>query len=248
MYVTQGLTDVGSCRSQNQDVFAAESVSGLGLVAVVCDGMGGAKAGDVASAATRDTIFDTLRDERLRDGKTSIGELLRIALDRANAYVCRQAGIEEAYVGMGTTAVIAVVRDGSACIANVGDSRAYWIGPDSIRQITRDHSIVQYLMDMGQITPSEAMLHPKRNVITRAIGADTEVEADLFDLPLEGGTLLLCTDGLSGTVPAEMIAAAVREDPKEAPRKLIRMALDMGSTDNVTALVVYDDRKEVTHG
>lgn len=247
MYLTAGQTDVGRFRSQNQDVFASEDIPGLGLVAIVCDGMGGAKAGDVASAQTRDVILDTLRDQSLRDGKTSIGELLRTALDRANGLVYGMAQQDEAMRGMGTTVVAAVVRDGSACIANIGDSRAYWIGGE-VRQVTRDHSIVQLLVEHGQLTPEEALVHPKRHIITRAIGAEPTVEAELFDLPLEGGALLLCSDGLSGVVPPDTIASAVRENPASAPGKLIRMALDMGSTDNVTALVVYEDGKEAANG
>lgn len=247
MYLTAGQTDVGRFRSQNQDVFASEDIPGLGLVAIVCDGMGGAKAGDVASAQTRDVILDTMRDQSLRDGRTSIGELLRTALDRANVLVYGMAQQDEAMRGMGTTVVAAVVRDGSACIANVGDSRAYWIGGE-VRQVTRDHSIVQLLVEHGQLTPEEALVHPKRHIITRAIGAEPTVEAELFDLPLEGGALLLCSDGLSGVVPPDTIASAVRENPASAPGKLIRMALDMGSTDNVTALVVYEDGKEAANG
>ena len=99
-----------------------------------------------------------------------------------------------------------------------------------------------------QLTPEEALVHPKRHIITRAIGAEPTVEAELFDLPLEGGALLLCSDGLSGVVPPDTIASAVRENPASAPGKLIRMALDMGSTDNVTALVVYEDGKEAANG
>ena len=247
MYLTAGQTDVGRFRSQNQDVFASEPIGGLGLVAVVCDGMGGAKAGDVASARTRDVILGTLRDQSLRDGKTSIGGLLRTALERANELVYTMAQQDEDMRGMGTTAVVAVIRDGSACIANVGDSRAYWIG-SGIRQITRDHSVVQLLVEHGQLTPEEALVHPKRHIITRAIGAEPTVEAELFDLPLEGGALLLCTDGLSGVVPPEAIASVVREDPVRAPGELIRMALEMGSTDNVTALVVYEENKEAANG
>lgn len=247
MYLTAGQTDVGRIRSQNQDVFASENISGLGLVALVCDGMGGAKAGDVASARTRDVILETLRDQSLRDGKTSIGNLLIMALERANTLVYETAQQDEDLRGMGTTAVVAVVRDGNACIANVGDSRAYWIG-EEVRQVTRDHSIVQLLVEHGQLTPEEALVHPKRHIITRAIGAESTVEPEMFDLQLAGGALLLCSDGLSGVVPPDAIASVVRNAPSSAPEKLIQMALDMGSTDNVTVLVVYDADKEAANG
>lgn len=245
MYRVAGKSDVGCVRPLNQDVFDSARIAGLGLVVLVCDGMGGANAGEVASDKTRTTVLESLRGA-VKTGRDP-GDLLREALCLANRRVYELAEQSPRMRGMGTTAVIAAVDNGKVTIANVGDSRAYRIGED-VRQLTVDHSVVQMLVDSGTITPEEALIHPRRNLITRAVGADPEVQTDIIQLELNGGMLLLCSDGLSGVVGAETIGAVVREDPAAAPEKLIAMAMEQGSTDNITVVVVYEENEVSIHG
>ena len=191
-------TDKGKVRADNQDAYFAGRISDSTVFAVVCDGMGGANAGSVASEnAVRhisEYIIKSYRNEMSAD---ELETLVRNAVISANIELYDMSVNDPSLSGMGTTAVIALVKEDGAVIANVGDSRIYLVN-EEIRQLTRDHSVVQSLVESGKITPEDAKVHPRKNVITRAVGAEENVTPDSAVIKLsDGDSLLLCTDGLS---------------------------------------------------
>lgn len=242
-----GLTDKGTVRPDDQDSFLLELCPAQNaLIAVVCDGMGGAKAGGLASRLC-DRAFANRVYERLvaAVGKTpDLPIILQDACAEANGVVYAYSRFGEEYQGMGTTLVAAVIRDGgNGYIINVGDSRAYLISPlrGQVRQITRDHSLVAELVRFGAITPEEAKTHPQRNLITRALGTEESVQADIFPVSMKRGELLmLCSDGLSNVVEEQEMLRAVRTYRELASicRRLMDLALVRGASDNVTVVVV----------
>lgn len=236
-----GKTDIGMVRATNQDTFCIEALGqDLGL-ALVCDGMGGARGGDRASAMARRTITNVIRSgcrEAVSQG--SIHDLLLKALYEANRAIYMVSLAEPDCRGMGTTAVAALVTPDTAYVAHVGDSRLYQLRGEEFFQVTRDHSRVQEMVDEGSITPDEARVHPDRNMITRAVGVDRDVDVDLLDLPLQpGDKLLLCSDGLSGICTDREIAGVLYTLPaEEAVEELIHLANTGGGYDNITAVIV----------
>ncbi len=236
-----GLSDKGQYRTENQDCFEILTVSG-GVLAVVCDGMGGVAGGNMASemAVTRFVAFARAALEA-SDGDDP-ADALRQAADAANRKVFRCAELSEEYAGMGTTLVAGYWQGDTAFFVNVGDSRAYRMAKDGIVQVTRDHSLVQQMIDQGEITPAQGRHHPRRNIITRAIGGERFVTCDEFSVPIrEGDRFLLCSDGLTNSVEdAELHRVLLAEDSAEgACRKLVQEAMENGSRDNVTAVVIY---------
>lgn len=242
-----GLTDKGKVRKDNQDSFIIEKCDAKDcLVVALCDGMGGAKAGGLASQLSNKAFVSyiyaklTSRVNRVLDFQ----KILRDACAEANGVAYEYSQFDEEYNGMGTTIVGGVVKsNGNGYIINVGDSRAYHISRrlNIITQITRDHSLVEDLVEYGAITKEQAKTHPQRNVITRALGSEAQVEADYFEFSLQGGDfLLLCSDGLSNIVSDEEILAYAREypDPELLCRSLMSKALNRGARDNVTVLAV----------
>ncbi len=233
-------TDVGLMRSSNQDAFFAGELENGALFGIVCDGMGGAKAGNVASETAVKSISDyILRSYRIGMNDYEIEKMLQNALYNANLEIYELAAKNEEYNGMGTTAVIALVQDKKAVIANVGDSRIYLID-DDITQLTRDHSVVQSLIESGKLSPEEAKLHPRKNVITRALGAENNVIADTSSIDLiDGNVLLLCTDGLSSYVDKEDIFKVFKEKTaKEITKELVQLANSAGGKDNITVVTL----------
>ena len=233
-------TDIGKVRSSNQDSFFAGELQNGAVFGIVCDGMGGAKAGNVAS----ETAVKLISDYVLRSYRDSMDEfeaekMLRNAVESANIEVFETASNDEELKGMGTTVVIALVQDNKAVIANVGDSRIYLIG-EEIEQITRDHSVVQSLIESGKITPEDAKMHPVKNVITRALGAEEKIVVDTSSLSLiDGQTLLLCTDGLSSYVEAEEILKVLKKHKTEnVPEELVKLANKHGGGDNITVVTL----------
>ena len=191
-------TDVGQKRKMNQDyVFASEGpVGNLPNLFTVADGMGGHNAGDYASSHAVRILVDEIRE----DADYNPVKVIRHAIETANTEIRNRAQEDENLRGMGTTMVVATIVDQYAYVANVGDSRLYVI-QDGIHQITRDHSLVQEMVKMGEISEEEARNHPDKNIITRALGAEKTVDVDFFDLKLEKGcTILMCSDGLSNMV------------------------------------------------
>ncbi|MCD7919325.1 MAG: Stp1/IreP family PP2C-type Ser/Thr phosphatase [Clostridiales bacterium] len=230
-----GITDRGRVRTQNQDAFY-EWTDGTYAVLLVCDGMGGAKAGNVAS-----TLAAQQFAEALAQSHGGVQERLRDALAQANEAVYTRSRQDAACQGMGTTLVAAFAGEGRAYFINVGDSRAYYLTPDGIRQVTRDHSLVAELVESGKLTEEEARSHPNRNVITRALGTAGDVIGDIFEVDLEEDSrLLLCSDGLSNLVtPEEMLQTALAEGRvADCCARLVALALERGAPDNVTVVML----------
>ena len=232
--------DKGVVRNSNQDAYLAGEISSQVGFAVVCDGMGGANAGNVASETAVKCISEyILKSYRENMTGDDIEKLIKNAITSANIEVFEKASKSEALKGMGTTAVVAVVNNENAIIANVGDSRIYIVN-DSINQLTKDHSVVQSLLESGKITQNDAMVHPEKNVITRALGAEPDVAVDTAQLPLnKGDTLLLCTDGLTNFVNSYDILNTFKE--KEAslvPESLVDLANKAGGGDNITVVTL----------
>ena len=236
-----GKTDVGLRRHENQDTFAVEHGEKL-LIAVVCDGMGGAEGGQIASSLAVEIFMKEIR-ALLRADMTAgqLRELASFCVAKANTAVYQRALQDPAYQGMGTTLVSAVAGERDAVICNIGDSRAYLIHNGEMTRITHDHSVVQTLVENGDITAEEARTHPNRNLITRALGPDETTLCDAFDVSFaHGDKILLCTDGLVVTATDEEICHIVCAD-KRAEEKLddlIALAKAQGAPDNVTAVLI----------
>ena len=236
-----GLTDRGTVRDQNQDAFFKWTDGKKGAV-LVCDGMGGARAGNVAS-----TLAVQVFSEIMVHGSQEPPARLTAALEAANNRVLHHAHTRPSCRGMGTTLVGALVEHDTAYVINVGDSRAYYISGDKIEQITRDHSLVEDLVRRGHITPQEARNHPNKNVITRALGVDRRLEGDLFSRKMAPGSmLLLCSDGLSNMLEdPEILFEVLHGGPQaECCQRLLQQALRRGATDNVTAVLLALDAPE----
>ena len=236
-----GITDIGSVREQNQDDYYIEQVEpDLGL-AIVCDGMGGARAGNIASQLAVQTFLETAKSSPPQEWRAEPEALLHSAAQQANTAVYTMAGREPECRGMGTTKVAALVVGQNAYILNIGDSRCYLVQPDGIRRLTRDHSVVEDLVTRGKITPEQARQHPQKNLITRALGAEAQLRADLYRQALSpGDALLLCSDGLSNVVTEqEVLYEVLHGGPAEdCCRRLLDIALLRGAPDNVTAVLL----------
>lgn len=232
--------DKGIVRHSNQDAYFAGEISQETTFAVVCDGMGGAKAGNVASSTAVKSISEyIMKSYRENMSPNDISKMLKNAIVSANIEVYDMATQNEQLQGMGTTVVAAIVRNGNAVIANVGDSRIYLID-DNITQLTTDHSIVQTLIESGKITVEDAKVHPRKNVITRALGAENDVAVDMEECILsENSTLLLCTDGLTNFVSEEDILNTFKQnDISVVSEKLVELANLGGGGDNITAVTL----------
>lgn len=235
----KGLTDKGIVRSSNQDAYFSGNIAGTPF-AVVCDGMGGTSGGNIASGMTVER-FEKLSsnpDTRLNDSR-SAERFFTSAITSANVLVYNKASEDDTLKGMGTTVVAAAVLNNSIVIAHVGDSRAYYINDNKITQITRDHSLVQSLIESGKITAEEAKTYPHRNMITRAVGVGTDLEIEFDELSYDtGGILLLCTDGLTNMVSDEEILEIITKDFTNAESLLINKANEKGGLDNITAAII----------
>lgn len=235
-----GKTDIGKRRSTNQDCFSITALPDGGVLAVVCDGMGGAKAGNVASGTAVDAISRYVeRSYRIGISFDSAVDILNKAILSANIEVYDNSLKNPELKGMGTTVVAAIASDDFTVIAHLGDSRAYIVG-EQITQITRDHSVVQSLIESGKLTPEEARVHPRKNVITKALGIEENVFPDNNRCDFKiGETLLLCTDGLTNYVDAEVIKNIIESNPLEdVAQLLVDEANKNGGGDNITALVI----------
>lgn len=235
-------TDIGRTRQSNEDSMLSyvpedsQILARKGALFVVSDGLGGHTSGEIASALAAQVI----RDQYYQDADEDRAASLQRAIKQANRAIVERAAQNEAWSGMGTTVVAAVLCDDTVYAANVGDSRVYIVRGDTIRQITEDHSWVAQQIRAGQMTPEEARDHPKRNVIYRCLGEDKDVEVDLFTEQVQDGDLLvLCTDGLSGQVNDTELLAMVRQyQPQESVQRLIARANENGGPDNITAIVI----------
>lgn len=250
-----GKTDVGRKRLVNQDTFSAIEMKNGCFVAVVCDGMGGAAGGSIASSIAKDiflTELERMLDAYLKapalDGApgVAIPRILRQAVCACNAFTHELSLRDPGLKGMGTTLVAALIYENVLYACNVGDSRLYSFSKNGVRQITKDHSYVQQLVDSGRITVSEARSNENKNIITKAVGVDEQVEADSFAVPLEEGTrqyFLLCSDGLSNLLEEKDMEKIILQ-PEELlsiEKKvecLIELANERGGNDNITAYLI----------
>lgn len=236
-----GLSNTGKVRGNNEDFYHVPAKEEKYNLFIVADGMGGACAGEVASAlAVADTVefvnkyFNEYEDKAL---------LLRKAISNANKTVYDTSRTEHVYESMGTTLVAALESDGKVFVANVGDSRCYIASENQMQQVSVDHSFVQELVNKGMLTKEEAKHHPDRNVITRAIGTQKHVAVDVFCREAkEGDRILLTSDGLTSMLEEEYIEEILLsgDDPKQIVKTLVEKANDAGGKDNITAVVVIN--------
>ena len=237
-----GLSDIGRVRAQNQDAFRIEELDRHTILAVVCDGMGGAKSGNIASRLAIDVFVDEVKNSYKNSmTQEQIGQLLQNAVKLANFTVYDQARQFEDFAGMGTTLVAALLSGKIATVVNVGDSRCYHITHSDIRRVTVDHSVVQMMVDRGELTAEEARNYPGRNYITRAVGTEPTVESDLFAIRVErGDALLLSSDGLHNEVDDQEILFEVVHgvNNDNCCQRLLDIANMRGSPDNVTSVLV----------
>ena len=237
-----GLTDPGCVRKQNQDAYRIEQLDRNTLLCAVCDGMGGAKSGNVASNLAVEVFVEEVRRSwsPLMD-PDKVVQMLRGAVKLANFTVYDQAAQFEEFNGMGTTLVAALIRGQKVTVVNVGDSRAYGIDRDGIHQITKDHSLVQMMVDRGDLTAEVAKNYPGKNFITRAIGTEPVVMCDVYQRDVSRGDyLLLCSDGLSNMMDDQEILFEVVHgvNKQHCCKRLLSIAKNRGAPDNVTGVLV----------
>ena len=243
---TFSITDIGQKRSSNQDyVFSSEQpIGNLPNLFIVADGMGGHKAGDYASRYTVETLEKLIRESTLSEPAA----IIESAVKQANTMLLEEANNHEEMKGMGTTLVICTIHDNVLTVANVGDSRLYLIN-DKIRQLSKDHSLVEEMVRLGGIKAEEARNHPDKNIITRAIGVKEDVEPDIYEYRLKkGDMILMCTDGLSNMVEDEDMFNIVKgsRDVVEAVQMLIEKANSNGGRDNIGVIVAEPLADEVS--
>lgn len=245
-----GKTDIGLHRANNQDSFATGELPSGGAWAVVCDGMGGHAGGHIASKMAVDCISERIKNNFYETMNVqSVKNMLESAVVFANAEIFDNAAKYRELRGMGTTVVAVVSFKGVSVIASVGDSRCYIFRNNQLKQITKDHSLVQELVDSGDITPETAANHPMKNIITRSLGIEDDVQVDFFEVYHEKeDMLLLCTDGLTNLVSDDEITACISDENVENESKfdtytgnLISLANKNGGTDNITAVILAED-------
>lgn len=236
-----GNTDVGKTRKANEDAFKHGVFDDGTSWAIVCDGMGGVHGGKIASSTAIEMVSQKIHKcYNPSMNIASVENLLLSSITTANCIVFDRGTADSELEGMGTTIVTAIIKNGEACIAHVGDSRAYHISGDSIRLITKDHSLVQEMLDMGEITQVEFENHPIKNIITRAIGVDEKIEIDFDTIEFaEGDALILCSDGLSGLLNKETLLKTYKEtDFNKLADKYIQLANNNGGVDNITVVIM----------
>ena len=236
-----GLTDPGCVREQNQDAFMIEQLDKHTVLCVICDGMGGAKSGNVASSLAVDVLTQEVKRSWNPDmNEERLDQMLSGAVKLANFTVYDQAKQFEEFDGMGTTLVAALIHGKQVTFVNVGDSRAYIVDKEGIRQVTTDHSLVQMMVARGELTPEQAKTYPGKNLITRAIGTEPVVACDIFHKKIDkGGCILLCTDGLSNLIDEQEILFEVAHglDKQQCCARLLDIAKKRGAPDNVTSVL-----------
>ena len=233
-----GMKDIGKCREINQDYISVseEPIGNLPNLFLVADGMGGHKAGDLASEYTVAKVQEAVS----KSMQTIPYQILKGAFQYANQKLLEKAGESDSYTGMGTTLVAATVKNDAVYVVNVGDSRLYKIG-DKIEQITEDHSLVEEMVRMGESSKEQARNHPDKNIITKAMGVSDTVEPDYFDTDLQKGEcLLMCSDGLTNMVSDRQIKEIVelRTDLESCAKELIRAANQNGGRDNIAVVLI----------
>ena len=235
---TWGITHRGAVRQQNQDAFDARLLEDGRIIALVCDGMGGARAGNVASTMTVELFMRRFLEQK---DEPNDQERMQTSAALANQEVFQRAANDPECAGMGTTLVAALAGPGEAVILNEGDSRAYHINQEGIVLVTRDHSLVEDMVERGELTREQARIHPHKNLITRALGAEPVLLADCFRQAMApGDCLLLCSDGLSNVVTEQEMLYEVIHGGEAGTccQRLLDIALHRGAPDNVTAVLI----------
>ena len=237
-----GLTDPGCVRTQNQDACHIEQLDRNTLVCVVCDGMGGAKSGNIASTLAVDVFVQEIKRTWAASMDTEkIDQMLRRAVKLTNFTVYDQSAQFEEFSGMGTTLAAVLIHGKDVTVVNVGDSRVYAVDAGGIIQLSKDHSLVQMMVERGELTPELAKTYPGKNFITRAIGTETVVECDLAHHQMErGDCLLLCSDGLSNMMDDQEILFEVVHgvSKQHCCQRLLDIAKNRGAPDNVTSVLI----------
>lgn len=236
-------SDIGLKRSSNQDYCLTGQFPDGSVWAIVCDGMGGANGGSTASRVAAENISESLCSGYREDmTPEELRNLMMLSVEYANRAVYDISLHVPGLEGMGTTVVLAVVRKGRAHIVHAGDSRAYICSEEGVRQITTDHSIVQQLVEIGEITPEQARQHPHRNMITRALGTEPNLRTDYNTVEFEDGArLIMCTDGMSNYLTDDELLEFIRSNKcEELTQKLIEHSKQRGGSDNITVAVISD--------
>lgn len=235
-------TDIGKHREVNQDSYFVSKKPGFPLF-IISDGMGGHKAGEVASKMAIDIIKEKIFNEvgKIKEDNNQLIELIRKAIETANVEIYKASKAKEEYSGMGTTITMAYILRNKVFIGQIGDSRAYLFRKNKLIQLTEDHSLVAELLKNGSITEEEAESHPQKNVITRAVGTDDTIDTDIVvEKVYKEDLLLLCTDGLTNMVGDNQIKEilSTKADVQTACNELVKMANENGGFDNITVIAV----------
>ncbi len=235
---TYSMTDIGKRREMNQDyIYSSETpVGNLANLFIVADGMGGHNAGDFASRYTVEHVVSAVKESGLTEPVSLLGEALR----RVNAELLGLAENSPQLKGMGTTFVAATIAGNCLYVANVGDSRLYVVS-EGIIQVTKDHSLVQEMVRMGEMNQAQARVHPDKNIITRAVGAFRDIETDFFEVSLRpGDRVLLCSDGLTNMLEDGEILRIMtsQPDPAESVKRLVEAANQNGGKDNISVIII----------
>lgn len=234
-------SDVGRVRSHNEDSVSIHAPGEQLLVVVVADGVGGHRAGDVASQLAAEVIGEQLVDISHEQTLVELKEKLCTSMIRANERVLKKSRENDSMAGMGTTLVVAIIKEPNVLIGNIGDSRAYLVNEEKCEQLTKDHTLVNELLNLGEITEAEAKGHPQKNLIMRAVGTDPDVKPDVTEHTLSiGDYLLICTDGLTDMVSDERIHAVIKTDNTVEWKadELLSQALEAGGVDNISLALV----------
>lgn len=236
------ISDPGCVRASNQDTVVIEQLDKNTALCIVCDGMGGAKSGNVASSLAVDVFVQEIKNTWIADMEPdTVDQMMKNAVKVANFAVYDQAQQFEDFSGMGTTLVAVLIQGKTATFVNVGDSRAYKIDNDGICQVTVDHSLVQLMVDRGELAPELARTYPGKNFITRAVGTESQTECDVFHRRMERGEyLLLCSDGLSNLLDEQEILFEVVHGAEKSNccQMLLEIAKKRGAPDNVSCILV----------
>ena len=234
-------SDVGKTRQENQDKFCIKVIDDEVVAAVVCDGMGGAQSGGLASEMAANTVFDRLLLNYRNDADdNSIRNMLITSLTAANTLVYEKSKEDEDKMGMGTTCIGAIIRKDKAYIASVGDSRAYLLDENGITQITNDHTIVEILYEQGKIEKGDKSSHEMSHIITKAVGTEPDLDPDYFEVELkQNSVILICSDGLTNYCSDELIYSYVyNKDLERSLEDLINYANEKGGKDNITVAII----------
>jgi serine/threonine protein phosphatase PrpC len=241
IYMVGMLSDVGNVRAKNEDSanFYEDDIMGIYVIA---DGMGGYNSGEIASSMAVNEVLLNLKSITNFDNPEAI---MRKAIENANNIIYKASMENENQSGMGTTITACLLINKELIVGHVGDSSCYYIGDKGLYKLTKDHSLVQQLIDSGSITETEALNHPNKNIITRALGTNNFVDVDIYRQPLNGiDKILLCTDGLSNFVTSdEMYKIIINNDYNEACKELIQLGKDKGSRDNLSVIVFEGEGK-----